>query len=257
MKNYKPIIEQLEKEQKYEESVVSPNPKHFSLPPADYVYLPKNIFFLAFSTLIRGLVWLFGPVLTFFLFHLKIEGKKNVKEIKTGAITICNHVLRTDAPLVVRQAIKKHRFYCTAAPTNHKKGLAGIILKAGGILPFGVCVETYRSLNNCIKELLDNKCFVHFNPEQGMWLGYEKPRPMKSGAFIYAIKNNVPILPTFICFRKPNKWEKLWKRNCLVTLKVGKPIYPDTSLPIAQRKEKMMAEAKKYWEDTYQSFYKE
>lgn len=44
MKNYKPIIEQLEKEQKYEESVVSPNPKHFSLPPADIMFIYQKTY---------------------------------------------------------------------------------------------------------------------------------------------------------------------------------------------------------------------
>ena len=35
-------------------------------------------------------------------------------------------------------------------------------------------------------------------PEQSMWYNYRKPKPLKVGAFSFAVKNNVPVLPIFI-----------------------------------------------------------
>ena len=79
MKNkYQSIIEQLEKEGKFTDSVIHPNLKRCKIPDANYVYLSRNIFIKFFSSIIRFFIWLLGPVATFFMFHLKIKGKKNL-----------------------------------------------------------------------------------------------------------------------------------------------------------------------------------
>ena len=35
-------------------------------------------------------------------------------------------------------------------------------------------------------------------PEQSMWWNYRKPKPLKKGAYTFAAKNHVPVLPCFI-----------------------------------------------------------
>ena len=35
-------------------------------------------------------------------------------------------------------------------------------------------------------------------PEQSMWWNYRKPKPLKKGAYTFAARNNVPVLPCFI-----------------------------------------------------------
>lgn len=255
MKDYTSLMEELEKEGKFGEDVCKPNPRFYTLPTSDYIYLPTNIFFLIFSFLIRFLLFLLGPIVTWLMYHTKIKGRKNIRHIKSGAITICNHVSYIDSPLIVRQAMFHKKLYCTAAPTNNKKGLAGIILKAGGILPFGITPTTTRNFDKTMQKLLQKKCFVNFHPEHGFWLGYKKPRPFYRGAFYYAAKNNVPIIPTFICYRKPNALERLFRRKKLVTLIIEKPIYPKENYSLIENTKYLMETSKTIWDNIYKSFY--
>lgn len=257
MKDYEKIVLSLEKEGKFNEDVCKPNPKYYKTPDSNYKYLPNNIFFKFFSLIIRFIMFIFGPVVTYLMYHLKIKGRKNIKNIKTGAITICNHVSPIDSPLIVRQAMIGKSLYCTAAPTNNKKGFSGLILKAGGILPFPVFPSTARKFNQTIKYLLEEKkAYVNFHPEHGYWIGYKKPRPLYRGAFYYAAKHNVPIIPTFICYRNPNKIEKFFRRKKLITLIVEKPIYPNPNYSENENENYLMSEAKLIWDNIYKNFYK-
>ncbi len=253
---YKLIAEKLERNGEFTESFTKPSPKRYKIPKANYVYLPRNPFFFCFSKLIRFILFLLGPVLTFFAYHLKIKKSKKIKEVKTGAICICNHVSLLDGALLVRQAHPFKKYYCTVAPTNNKKGLAGLILKAGGALPFGPHLSNQRNLQKTIKILLEKRSFVGFLPEQGLWLGYEKPRPMLRGSFYYACRSNVPIIPHFIAFRQPNRWERFCHRKQLVTFIVGDPIYPNSSLPLLEQEKMLREETKQWYAKTYMQFYK-
>lgn len=40
--------------------------------------------------------------------------------------------------------------------------------------------------------------FVLIYPEQSMWWNYRKPKSLKKGAYTFAARNNVPVLPCFI-----------------------------------------------------------
>ncbi len=254
---YIKIAEELEKNGEFTESFTKPNPKKYRIPDKNYVYLPRNPIFFLTSKFFRFILFVFGPFLSFFANHLKIKKSKKVKKVKTGAICICNHVSYFDGALFMRQAHPFKRYYCTVAPTNNKKGFPGYILKSGGAIPFGTQLSVQRNFNKALKKLLeDKKSFVGFLPEQGLWLGYEKPRPMLRGSFHYACIHNVPIIPHFLFFRKPNKFERLFHRKVLITLYIGDPIYPDTTLPINQREQELAKLAKHWYADIYMKLYK-
>ena len=57
-----------------------------------------------------------------------------------------------------------------------------------------------------------------------MWFNYRKPRPCKRGAYLYAVKFNVPVISLFV--------EQLVKSTHLHTFKVHvlPVIYPDRQL---------------------------
>ena len=63
-----------------------------------------------------------------------------------------------------------------------------------------------------------------------MWWNYRKPKPLKQGAFIFASKNNVPVIPTFITMRDTDKLDKDGSYIQAYTLHFLKPIYPDEDL---------------------------
>ena len=96
--------------------------------------------------------------------------------------------------------MKGHKVYITGAEFNKQKGMLGILMREGGLLQFSSNKKAMRNLDNAITYYLEKNNYILFYPEQAMWWLYEKPRPMNKGAFHYAIKNNVTVIPVFITF---------------------------------------------------------
>ena len=67
-----------------------------------------------------------------------------------------------------------------------------------------------------------------------MWLDYPYARPLMPGAYHYATKLNIPILPLFVTFKKNEIGDTIY------TINVGKPLYPNQELSLSENKETMM-----------------
>lgn len=218
-----------------------------------YDYLPKKKSFKFFSAIIRAGVRILGPIVNFFDSKPKIEGRKNIKHLKS-AITVSNHVFYLDN-LVIRQALRGHKSYYTAAPFNNKKGLGGAILRWGGMLPFGESKEAIKNFRRAIKTVLDKGAFVHFYSEHSMWIRYEHSRPFKKGAFLFAASNNVPIVPMIFVFRERIGIEKITRPHKLAVLKILPPIYPKKDANLGENIDYLMTQAQAAYDNTISEFY--
>ncbi len=198
----------------------------------------------------RTLMFLFGWILTGVCFGARVVGRKNLRAIKkSGAICICNHFNYLDT-LLVRQAVGHFRSYHTMGPMNNKGGLGGWIVRHGGMLPFSADHTAARNLNKEIERLLKKGKIVNFYAEQAMWTNYQKPRPMKDGAFHYAIKHNVPVLPLFCTFKRKKSGHIRKLRVHILSA-----VYADESLPRREKLDAMKAAAEKEWKDCYEAAY--
>ena len=78
----------------------------------NYKYVPNGIIFKFFSNLLYyGIAF---PILFLILkirYDLKIEGKENIKNLKTGAISVSNHVLILDCAMVGIACVRKKIFF--------------------------------------------------------------------------------------------------------------------------------------------------
>lgn len=83
---------------------------------------------------------------------------------------------------------------------------------------------------NSIDSLLNNGKTVHFYPEGSLWPYYDKIRHFKNGAFDFAVRNNVPIIPMVFKFDKQKKISNLIKPKTIITLEILKPVYPNKLL---------------------------
>lgn len=179
-----------------------------------------------------------------------VDGKKNLKAIgKSGAICVCNHFNYLDT-LFVRTAAGHYRTFHTMGPWNNKTGLGGHIIRHGGMWPFSKDREATRNLLAEMERQLKNGKIVNFYAEQVMWTNYQKPRPMKDGAFHYAVKFSVPVLPIFCTFKR-NKRGHL---RC-VHIHILPAVYGDGTLPKGGRIEAMKACAESEWKDCYEKAY--
>ncbi len=198
----------------------------------------------------RSIMGLFGPILLKVGYGAKVVGKKNLKLVKkSGAITICNHIHYLDT-LFVRQGIGHVNSYHTMAPWNNKNGVGGHIIRHGGMLPLSSDFTAMKNLSAEMERLLKKGKRINFYPEHSMWWNYQKPRPMKEGAFHYAVKFDVPILPVFCTFNKTKKGKMKKLR-----IHVLPPIYADKSLPRKERVQKMKEQAEEAWKNCYESAY--
>lgn len=178
----------------------------------DFEYLPKRPSEKFRRLWLLSVVSAVGPVINFFASGVKVRGKKNLRALKgKGAISVCNHVLTLDT-LILKNALGPFRLFNTGSYYLMKKGWAGRIFKAGGFLPVGTTLQDMKKLQEAIGELVQKGKIVNFYPEHALWPGYKRIRPFKAGAFHYAAKFGVPVLPVFIGFRM-TKLRKFFHRK--------------------------------------------
>lgn len=198
----------------------------------------------------RTLMFLFGPILIGVAYGARVEGRKNLRALKgKGAIVVTNHFSYLDT-LFVRQAIGHFRSFHTMAPWNNKGGVGGHIIRHGGMWPFSSNLAATKNLMKEMERQLGRGKLVNFYAEQALWTNYQKPRPMKEGAFRYADRYGVPVLPVFCTFRKD-------KRGHIRRLRIHilPAVYAEADLPRSERIGKMREDAERAWRECYERSY--
>lgn len=197
----------------------------------------------------------------------EIIGFENIKNIKTSAIITCNHFSKFDNTVVRHCLIKLRKtknFYIIVQETNmFMPGQLGWLLKNCYTIPISTNIE-YNTNNfvPALNKIMDENNFLLIYPEKEMWYNYRKPRPMKIGAYHYACKYNVPIIPFFIEIINRDEIDEDGFYRLKYRLHIMEPIYPDKTKNFKDRKEEMRekdysARLKKYEEVYNRKFEKE
>ena len=218
---------------------------------AKYTYLPRNPFFWLLKVFIQFVLIFFGFVLGQVWFGIRVVGRKNLRGVKR-AVTVSNHIAYLD-PLLIKRVAAFRRLKITAAPGNVGRGPVRPIMKAAGVMPFGSDLAAMRNFNKALVKVA-KKGFVHFYAEQSMWGNYPPPRPLKQGAFLYAVKFNAPVVPIFYAYRKPGRLRKLLHLHAPITVVIGQPIRPDVSLGVKPAADRMRDEAETFMKQAYEQY---
>lgn len=233
-KKYQEKLKNLESQQKYDVDVNYGEYKFIKQQEPNHRYIYNRFIDKIYYVFLRVIVFIFAPILLFFTYRLRIKGRKNLKKCgKNGGIVVCNHVALLDC-LITKQTIFK-KAYFVGAEHNNKRGFGGYTIKLLGFLPLSSQFSNQKNLDSAITYYISQGKLVCLNPEQAMWRGYTKLRPFKNGAFYYAVKNNVPIIPIVHLIRKANWWDNLWGRHFKITTQVLPPVYANNDLPTKQR----------------------
>lgn len=220
----------------------------------DYQFRPKTASFKVGSAIVRFLLRTLLPVANKLLFDLKIEGKDNLKQVD-NAIRISNHVMLLDA-MVNFQVAFGHKHYMTGAEFQLKKGMGAKFLRAGRLLPLASSIKAMSNLDKEISAIFEEgNSVVTFYAEQVMWEKYENSRPLKKGAFHYAVKNNVPVVMTVILFRKPSRIRRKLGVKKDVTVKICPAIYPKQGLSAKENIEYLQKATQEIYDRTICEFY--
>ncbi|MBR1928276.1 MAG: 1-acyl-sn-glycerol-3-phosphate acyltransferase [Paludibacteraceae bacterium] len=167
---------------------------------------------------------------------LRIHGreilKKYKKELSNGAITICNHCNRLDAPAVLEAIHAKHTTRIPMFAPNFNTKDHWYMWAVGGIpIPETGGMTAMKRFNAAFDEFHRRGSWFHIFPEAARWDYYKPLRPFQKGAFTMAYKYNMPILPCVITFRERKGIYKLFGKASepLLSITIGEPILPDTT----------------------------
>jgi 1-acyl-sn-glycerol-3-phosphate acyltransferase len=195
--------------------------------------------------------FLFAPV-NRLLLGLKIEGRAVLSMFPGGAVTVCNHIHPIDAT-AIRGAAPLRKMWITSLPDNFNTPGVGFLIKALGAVSLGRDMYELKRVNIELMRHMEMGEYVHYYPE-GMLIPYHKGlRAFYDGAFAMAVQSGRPVIPMVLRERKRRGLYRLKRKPCL-TLKVLKPIFPNTALSkkdaryaIMRRAGCAMAAALAYW----------
>lgn len=191
----------------------------------------------------------------------EIRGIENFRDLKSGAVITCNHFNAFDsfAIQIAYEAANqpKRTFYRVIREGNYTSfpGFYGYLMRNCNTLPLSSHHKTLKKFSDAVGTLLRDGHFVLVYPEQSMWWNYRKPKPLKKGAYIFAAKNNVPVLPCFITMRDSDVLGEDGFPVQEYTIHVAKPIYPDEDLRYGERVEKLAEQNYAAWKEIYETEY--
>ena len=180
----------------------------------------------------------------------RVRGKEHFKGLK-GCITTSNHIDYLDTCLTVRVTGSK-KFCVIIAPHNCKNDFFGWAYKKTGAVPLQSAPSGFKPFCEALESERDRGAAIHFYAEQSMWHFYDKPRPYKDGAFFYADKLDIPVVPVLYCVREPKGLRKLLHLP-KITMAAGEPQYVNRDIPGRLRKaelcERVERETARLYED--------
>ncbi len=193
----------------------------------NYRFVNRNVFFRIGSTLLFYLIAL--PLLDIaskLFFGLKIEGKRNMRYLKGGAVTVTNHIHVLDSPMVACCLFPRKPFFA-ALKSNFEIPVIRHLVRLLGGVPIPESPKALHAFMESMRKELEQGHIVHFYPEASLWPWHDELRPFRNGAFQLAVKSGVPVIPMVFTYRKPGAFRGKLRKKPLITLRIGEPAYPN------------------------------
>lgn len=191
-----------------------------------------------------------------------VRGIENLEGVKTGGIITCNHfnpfdVFTVEMVFKRTEIGKQKKLYKIIREGNYTNfsGFYGFLFRNCYTLPLSSNTKTMENLLKAINKILENKDFILIYPEQSMWWNYKKPKPLKDGAFKFAVKNDVPIIPIFITMEESDIIGEDGFPVMEYIVNIEKPIYKNKELTDRENINQMRDKNFAVWKEIYEEFY--
>lgn len=257
-------IARLEREGRFDEDVESDPPTR-ELKPQEIDYLRKKLYSKVKTKLTYTVARHFlNTILENKQLIIKeIRGIEHMNALDSGAVITCNHFNAFDsfAMQIAYEASnqKKRRFYRVIREGNYTNfpGFYGMLMRNCYTFPLSSNKETMKKFMRSMDAVLQHGDFMLIYPEQSMWWNYRKPKPLKKGAYTFAAKNQVPVLPCFITMEDS---DILGDDGFFVqeyTIHIAPAIYPDAQKSRAENVQAMREQNFAVWKGIYEEAYGE
>ncbi len=190
-------------------------------------------------------------------------GLDNYKNLRSGAVITCNHFGAIDS-FIMQMAYeaaghKKRKLYRVIREGNFTSfpGFYGMLMRNCNTFPLSSNMKTMEKFMRSLDIVLQKGNFMLIYPEQSMWWNYRKPKPLKKGAFDFAVRNHVPVLPCFVTMEDSDVIDNDGFFAQHYTIHISEPIYPVNSMNRRQNIEYMMKKNYEEWKRIYEETYGE
>ena len=152
---------------------------------------------------------------------------------------------------------KKRRLYRVIREGNYTNfpGFYGMLMRNCYTFPLSSNRDTMKKFLSSMDTVLQHGDFMLVYPEQSMWWNYRKPKPLKKGAYTFAAKNHVPVLPCFITMEDSDILGDDGFYVQEYTIHIAEPIYPDPQKTQAENVDAMRRKNAAVWKQIYEEFY--
>ena len=192
-----------------------------------YKFIKRNIFFKIFSFNFYVFAYIILLPTLFIYFLPRIKGRKNLKKIK-NAVFVSNHCFVLDCAVLEVFAFPFKRPYILAQKNAFQIPVVRGIIRSLRAVPVPDNMLAYKNFLKSIDFELQRGKSLYIAPEGSLWPYFPRIRPFKNGAFRFAIKNDLPIVPIVLSFRKPNWFYRMFgRKKPLININILNPIYPN------------------------------
>lgn len=193
----------------------------------------------------------------------EIKGLEILQNVQTGAMITCNHFNPFDSFSIeevfrISGQSKNKKLYKVIREGNYTNfpGLYGFFFRNCDTLPLSSNTKTMTEFIKAVDIILQRGDFILIYPEQSLWWNYKKPKPLKSGAYRLASRNNVPVIPIFITMEDTDIIGEDGFPVQQYIINIKEPIYPDKNLSTKENTEIMKKKNFEVWQKVYEDFYK-
>lgn len=196
----------------------------------DYDYRRQGFFCRLGTGLLRLAVFLLLSVWNYFAYGMVIEGRKNLKALDGGAVTVCNHIHPMDCTMIDLAVFPRPIHYVTLDTNFRIPAVRHLIRWLGGV-PLSHSPHQMGKLLAAMGEAMKDGELVQIYPE-GVLIPYcTDLRKFRNGAFRLAADNGVPLVPMVLTQEAPTGILKLYKKKPCLHLHILPALHPDPALP--------------------------
>jgi 1-acyl-sn-glycerol-3-phosphate acyltransferase len=190
----------------------------------------------------------------------EIRGIENFTAVNGGRIVTCNHFSVCDNYAVwiaLREHMSGKMLYKVIREGNYTNPPKpfGLFMRHCNTLPLSSQKATMKKFFRAVKTLFERGETILIYPEQSMWWNYRKPKPLQRGAYRFAVKNNVPILPVFITMKDSTVRGEDGFFVQEYTIHISPPVYPEGGLGYHDNVTRLMGENERVWREIYERTY--
>ena len=198
--------------------------------------LHHSVIYKILSSLLYLIAYPILFLLTKIWMGLKIEGRENLNKVGDEYITVANHINMIDCAMITLSIFPRIPYFLTLQSNLEIPFIKYLVMLFRGI-PIPRTVAGKEKMVNTIDGLLKRGEVVGIYPEGPLMPYYDGIREFKNGAFNFAVKNQVPILPIVFTFREPEGILKKFKKKPFITLTILEPEYPKAEISKANVEE--------------------